>query len=369
MSRPGRSPGTGRQSLSSTITEVAERAVVSTATVSRVFAHPDRVSEDLRERVYRAARMLDYHPSRVARHLRVGTSMTVGVVIPDIQNPFFTAVVRGIEEVLQAAGYTLLLANSDEIPAREERALDMLRADGVAGIVFVPIGERKVGYRQLSSRPLPIVAIDRLPTGLRVDLVTVENTDGSRRAVEHLIELGHREIALLGGPPQHSTGSERQEGYERALRAAGIPLRQELIQHGDFREAGGYHGMKALLGISSPPTAVFVANNLMALGALRAIHEAGRRIPLDIAVVSFDDMPWATSLNPPLSSVAQPAWEIGEAAGELLLARIAEPDRPVRHVVLETQLMVRASSGGPVQTPATHQPAECPVTPIRVLST
>jgi DNA-binding LacI/PurR family transcriptional regulator len=330
-----------------TITEVALEAGVSTATVSRVFAHPDRVSEDLRDRVCRAARTLSYQPNRVARQLRVGTSMTVGVVIPDIQNPFFTAVVRGIEEVLRTSGYALLLANSDDSLERESRALDMLLADGVAGLVFVPVAAPRSGYQRLSSRPLPIVALDRLPAGLQVDLVTVENRDGSRRAVEHLIAAGYRDIALLGGPPRHSTAAERQEGYERALQEAGIPVRPELVRQGDFREEGGYEGMKALLGIAAPPSAVFVANNLMALGALRAIHECGRRIPLDVAVVSFDDMPWATSLNPPLSAVAQPAREIGETAGELLLARIARPDRPIRHVVLETRLMVRASSARP----------------------
>jgi DNA-binding LacI/PurR family transcriptional regulator len=358
MPRPRPLPRNARRPPHATITEVAERARVSTATVSRVFAQPDRVSADLRERVYQAARVLDYRPSRVARQLRVGTSTTVGVVIPDLQNPFFMSVVRGIEETLQAAGYTLLLANSDEMPEREERALDMLRADGVAGLVFVPIAARRKGYRQLSSPPVPVVAVDRMPEGLRVDLVTVENTDGSRRAVEHLVAVGHREIALLGGPPQHSTASERQEGYERALREAGIPIRAELIRHGDFRDVGGYEGMKALLGIPAPPTAVFVANNLMALGALRAIHERGRRIPQDVAVVSFDDMPWATSLNPPLSAVAQPAREIGETAGELLLARIAQPDRPIRHVVLETKLMVRASSVTPGSSQVPEGPAD-----------
>ncbi|MCX6551175.1 MAG: LacI family DNA-binding transcriptional regulator [Acidobacteria bacterium] len=328
-----------------TSTHVAARAGVSTATVSRVFANPGSVSETLRQRVHQAARLLGYQPSRIARNLRIGTSTTVGVVVPDIQNPFFTGVVRGIDNVLQAAGYTLLLANSDDTLAREERMLSTLRAEGVAGIVLVPIAGRKGGYQQLFAPMLPLVAVDRAVAGLRVDLVTVANTEGSRRAVAHLTALGHREIALIGGPHQHSTASERQQGYELALREAGITVRQELIRRADFREAGGYAAMKALLSVSRPPTAVFVANDQMTLGALRAMHEAGRRIPEDIAVVSFDDMPLATSLNPPLTAVAQPVQEIGETAAELLLARITEPDRPVRHVVLETRLMIRASCG------------------------
>lgn len=336
-----------RPSTQPTIIHVADRAQVSIATVSRVFADPRRVSPELRDRVIAAATALGYQPSRVARTLRVGTSLTMGVVIPDIQNPFFTGVVRGIERVLLEAGYMLLLANSDEIPAREARMLATLRAEGVAGIVFVPIANANSVYDGLVNSPFPIVAVDRLPTGLRIDLVTVNNTQASRQAVEHLLDLGHRHIALIGGPQPHSTARERQQGYEMAMRAARIAIRPDLNQHGDFREQGGYDSMRALLALREPPTAVFAANNLMTLGALRALHEAGKRIPHDIALIGFDDMPWATSLNPPLTAVAQPAHELGATAAELLLARIADPERPVRHVVLETRLVVRASCGAP----------------------
>jgi DNA-binding LacI/PurR family transcriptional regulator len=328
-----------------TITEVAARARVSIATVSRVFADTGRVSRELRDRVRDAARTLGYQPSRVARSLRVGSTLAVGVVIPDVQNPFFTGVVRGIEEVLLEAGYTLLLANADEEPEREGRMLATLRAEGVAGIVFVPIGRRTSTYGRLARSPFPIVAVDRLPAGLQVDLVTVDNREATRRAIEYLIGLGHRRVALIGGPPHHSTALERREGYELALGRAGLTARPELMPHGDFREPGGYRGMRTLLALRRRPTAVFVANNLMTLGALRALHEAGLAIPDDISLAGFDDMPWATSLNPPLTAVAQPAHEMGAAATELLLARISDPDRPVRHVVLDTRLEIRASCG------------------------
>jgi LacI family transcriptional regulator, galactose operon repressor len=320
---------------------------VSIATVSRVFAAPDRVSHTLRQRVLQAAQALGYQPSRVARTLRVGTSLTIGVVIPDLQNPFFTGVVRGIERVLLEAGYMLLLGNSDEIPKREARILATLRAEGVAGIVFVPIGNTSRVYHRLGASPCPIVAVDRLPAGLHIDLVTVNNIEASQQAVSHLLARGHRHVALISGPLSHSTARERQQGYELALARAGIRLRPELIQQGDFRELGGYDSMRALLALPAPPDAVFVANNLMTLGALRALHEAGRRIPDDVALVGFDDMPWATSLNPPLTAVAQPAHEMGATAAELLLARIADPQRPLRHVVLDTRLVVRASCGAP----------------------
>lgn len=341
-----------RPNVAPTITEVAARAGVSTATVSRVFAESARVSSELRQRVHQAARHLGYQPSRVARSLRLGSTLTVGVIIPDLQNPFFTAVVRGIDNSLQAAGYTLLLANSDEVPAREERMLATFRAEGVAGLIFVPIAAHRGEYRHLLHPPLPVVAIDRLPPGIRVDLVTVDNIDASRRAVAHLLALGHRRVGLVAGPERHSTAHDRHEGYAKALADAGLPVQPDLVAPGDFREAGGYAAMLALLDRPDPPRAVFVANNLMTEGALRAIVERRRRIPDDVALVCFDDLPWATVIDPPLTAVAQPAHEIGAAAAELLLARIAEPDRPVRHVVLETTLIVRASCGAvPRQRP------------------
>jgi LacI family transcriptional regulator len=334
-----------RSAQTATIKQVAQQAGVSIATVSRAFADADAVSKALRDRVYKASRALNYTPSRVARNLRVGTSQTVGVVIPDLQNPFFTGLVRGIEGVLQAAGYTLLLANADESPAREREVLATFRAEGVAGIIFVPMNSGKSTYQQLLAPPVHIVAVDRLPEATHVDLVTVANAEGTRAAVAHLFANGHRTIALLGGPSQHSTALEREDGYRAALRDADVAVRNDLIYRGDFREAGGYLGIKTLLDVRRPPTAVFVANNLMTLGALRALHEMRRRIPNDVALIGFDDMPWATSLNPPLTAVAQPSLEIGESAAQLFLDRIARPDRPVRHVILETTLIVRASCG------------------------
>lgn len=333
----------GRQAA--TIKRVADRAGVSIATVSRVGADPRSVSEKLRLRVEEAALALNYRPSRAARMLRGGTSQAVGVVIPDLENPFFTAVVRGIDLVLQAAGYTLLLANSDEDAARERNILLTLRAEGVAGIIFVPINSARDAYREVLAPPLYTVVVDRAPAQLRPDLVTVDNVEGTRIGVAHLFELGHRDVALLGGPLRHSTATERRQGYELALRDAGRPIRQDLIYSGDFREAGGYAGMNALIALARRPTAVFVANNLMTLGAFRALHEADVRIPEEVALVGFDDMPWATSLNPPLTAVSQPSQEIGSSAADLLLDRIARPDRAIRHLILETKLVVRASCG------------------------
>jgi DNA-binding LacI/PurR family transcriptional regulator len=315
-----------------------------------VLSGLDGVRPDLQERVHVAVRELGYYPNRVARNLRVRTTQLIGLVISDIQNPFFTSVVRGIEDVLQPAGYTLLLGNTDENMEREQLYLTTLRAEGVAGIILAPTGMRLDNYEALIPSELPVVAIDRTPVELCRDTVIVNNSAGSCAAVTHLITLGHRRIGCISGPSRLSTAEERRHGYELALQMHQLPLVHALIREADFRQSGGHAAMKALLELEEPPSAVFVANNLMTLGALQALHESGLQIPSDVAIVGFDDMSWATSLQPPLTAVAQPTYQLGTTAAHLLLARLHEPDRPVQHIVLDTELMVRASCGSPPGT-------------------
>jgi DNA-binding LacI/PurR family transcriptional regulator len=313
--------------------------------VSRVVSGKGRVSDGLREKVLRAARELDYRPNRVARNLRVRATRTIGVVIPDIVNPFFTAVVRGIEDALHPEDYTLLLGNSDGRAERERLYLDTLRAEGVAGILFVPSNGRPDAYSSLGRAGIPVVAIDRSPVGLDVDLVTVTNEEGAHAAVAHLCRLGWKRIGIVAGPSHLNVARERERGYERALREAGMPADPDLVRRADFKEHGGYDAMRSLLGLPHRPDAVFVANNLMAMGALHAIGDAGLRIPEDMGIVCFDDVPWGASLQPPLTVVDQPAFELGSAAARILLGRLREPHGPVRRVVLPTRLIVRASCG------------------------
>jgi LacI family transcriptional regulator len=336
------------RSRRATISEVAFRAGVSTATVSRVIGGTGRVSESLREQVFRAARELDYRPNRIARNLRVRATRTVGVVIPDILNPFFTSVVRGIEDALQSEDYTLLLGNSDGQEEREQVYLDTLRGEGVAGILFVPSNGRSDAYQSLGRSGIPVVAIDRSPLGLEVDLVTVTNEEGAFAAVSHLCGVGWKRVALIGGPAPLNVAQERRRGYERALAEAGRPVETELVREADFREQGGYDAMRGLLRTGPPPDAVFVANNLMAMGALHAIADAGLDIPRDIGVVSFDDVPWGPWLRPPLTVVDQPTYDLGASAARILLNRLADPGRPLRRVVLRTTLVVRGSCGAEV---------------------
>lgn len=339
-----------------TIQDVARKARVSTATVSRVLAGVGIVSDELARRVKAAARALQYQPNRVARSLRVRQSRTIGVLIPDIQNPFFTGVVRGIEDRLQATDYMLLLGNSDDDPAREKAYLDLLRAEGVNGLIIVPglaasgRGEARASagealYGGLIESGLSLVTIDRsLPT-LTCDNVTVANAEGAALAVRHLIDLGHRRIAIVTGPEEVSTATERLEGYVMALREAQVPQEARLIHRAPFRPEGGYEATVRLLGQTRPPTAIFAASDPTALGVLRALHEHRVRIPEEVAVVGFDDMPWAAALQPPLTAIAQPTYELGAAAARLLLERLRDPSRPPQRVRLQTQLVVRASCG------------------------
>jgi LacI family transcriptional regulator len=346
-----RTPEAARASTSTwrtaapTIHQVARRARVSTATVSRVISGAKRVSPELAERVWRAVEDLDYRPNKVARNLRVRATSTVGVVIPDVENPFFTSVVRGIEAGLQERRFTLLLANSDGDPERERLSLETLCAEEVAGLLVVPCNADARPYQRVAQQGVPVVAVDRSPIGLDVDLVRVTNEEGAHDAVSHLAQLGWQPIALVGGPPETNVAVERERGYRRALDEAGVPHDAACIQRADFKEEGGRRAMTALLQTPVRPRAVFVANNLMAMGALQAIGDAGLRVPQDIALVLFDDIPWAACMNPPLTAVAQPTYDLGLSAARLLLDRLVEPHRPIRHVVLRTTLIVRSSCG------------------------
>jgi LacI family transcriptional regulator len=325
--------------------EVAKLAGVSTATVSRALSGSSGVRETVRSRILEAARSLSYRPNRAARDLRVRSSRAVGVLIPDIENPFFTSLVCGIEDFLGKTDYSLLLASYNEDPGQESRRLEVFRADGVGGLIFAASRAPSRLYAELGRAGMALVAVSRDIAGSRSDQVTVANQEGAHAAASHLIQLGHTRIAIINGPLVFSTARDRQAGYEDALRDAGLPLDENLVVHCAFRQSEGYAAMLQLLQLPSPPTAVFAGSNLLTLGALQAIHERQLTIPDEIAIVGFDEMPWAMSLRPPLTTVAQPAYEVGRTAAELLLARVREPSLPRRQVVLETHLIVRSSCG------------------------
>lgn len=327
-----------------TIRDVARQAGVSTATVSRVLAGLGGASGATEERIRCAVSDLGYRANRMARDLRAARSRLIGVVIPDIENPFFTGIVAGIEEVLYPENYTLFLANSDGNLEREWSEIQMLRSERVSGILLIPCESKAPHYGDLANSEIPVVTIDRELNGVEFDSVTSANEKGAYEATTHLIQRGFRNIGLINGPRQYGVAVARGAGFQRALKAAGIELNPRWIRTGDFREEGGYVAMRELFASKPYPRALLLGNFLMALGALRAIREMNLRVPDDLALIAFDEMPWAAAMNPPLSTVAQPVRELGRSAARLLMERFKSPERKVRRIVLDTELIPRGSS-------------------------
>lgn len=327
--------------------DVARLAEVSISTVSRVINEPELVRETTRKRVQDAIESLRYQPSRVARRLRVesGWANLVGLIIPDIQNPFFADVARGVEDVAQLHGYMVFLGNSDEDALKERRYLDVMVAEAVDGIIVPPIADNDPAVAELAQTGLPMVCVDRRLARVTVDTIVVDNVRGAYEAVDHLIRLGHQRVGFIEGRPELSTSKERLRGYRQALEEHGIAFDPSLIREGDSRQASGRRLALELLEIPERPSALLVGNNLMTLGALEAINAKGVRMPDDLALISYDDMPWAMAFNPPLTAVRQPGYEVGRRAMELLLRRFREPARSTTLLTLQPELVVRKSCG------------------------
>ena len=328
------------------ITDVARLAGVSPSTVSRVMNGTCDVSEGKAERVREAVAELGYQPFGPARALRRQLTNVWAVIVADIENPFFTSVVRGIEDGARERGHRVMLCNSDEDLGRERAYIDVAIAERMGGVMIAMASTRQSTIDPLLEKGIPVVAIDRRPVAHNIDSVLVDNQIGAYEATAHLIERGARRIGCITGPRRISTANERLSGYRRALREAGIAFDSELVVRRDFRQQGGYDATRRLCSGAGDrrPDALFVANNQMSVGALQALQELGRTVPDDVAVVGFDDSPWATLIRPQLSVVAQPTYDIGFTAAELLATAGRQPDRASRHVVLPPKLIVRDSS-------------------------
>jgi LacI family transcriptional regulator len=333
-----------------TIREVAEAAGVSPATVSRVLNDYPHIRPQVRQNVLDAVSRLGYEPNRVAQRLRATRSRLVGIIVTDITNPFNNIVMAGMESVFFDHGFSVLMSNTNSDPQKEIDYLRIMEHEAVAGLVISPTSENVVRIGELAAAGLPVVVLDRRLNSDHVDVVLANNVAGACSAVEHLIRLGHRHIGHIGGPMHLTSGRERYRGYCEAMRAAGLPIVSEHIRFGDHLFAGGYTNTLELLAADPRPTALFIANNMMTLGALTAMHDRDVHVPKDVAVVGFDDVPWAVSLNPPLTAIAQPTREIGQQAAQLLLQRIDDPGLRARTVMLDTELIIRASCGSPQGT-------------------
>jgi LacI family transcriptional regulator len=333
-----------------TIKEVARRAGVSVGTVSKVLNGVDSVTPVRRESIFAAMRELDYHPNYIARSLKLSRTHTLGLVVSDITNPFFSQLVRGAEDAAMKKNYLLLTFNTDDRVDREKQVLSVLRVRRIDGalLVVAPSREKPSHITELSAMGTPVVCLDRVPRGIKVDSVTVDNVGAARDCVTHLIDGGHRRIAILTGSLLLQTARHRLRGYKEALRRRGIGIDPRLICEGNFRTESGYELATNLLSSRERPTAIFASNGLMCIGALKAIGDLGLLCPQDIALASFDDLAVSAVLKPTLTAVVQPAYDIGYRGAELLVQRIQASGqggsvRPTK-ISLPTELKIGGST-------------------------
>jgi LacI family transcriptional regulator len=332
--------------IMATIRDVAKIAQVSISTVSRVLNGTAFVNDEVKKRVEEAMQELAYQPSPAARSLRVNRSRIIGLLISDIQNPFFMSIIQGVEDETHRHDYSLLLCNSNEDPRKEQQYLGVLCAERVAGAIIVPTRERiEAGLDCFHTRNIPLVAVDRRIKDSSIDAVLVDNKAGAREAVAHLIANGYRRIGAITGPKTITTGRERLEGYRQALVEAGIPFDPLLTRSGPFQKESGWQFAQELLALTPPIDALFVGNNMIAMGALNAIHARHLRIPEDIAFVGYDELPWAAPGFDELTTVAQPVYELASTAAQRLFQRLQKTAPLSRQeVILAPKLMIRASS-------------------------
>ena len=331
----------------STQKELARLAGVSSGTVSNVISGAAGVSERSRQKVLDAIKAINYQPNLIARSLRTNRTYTLGMVIPDITVPFFPKIIRGAEAAAREAGYFLSVLDSESNPTREASMLELLRSQRVEGILLITSGD------QTAPTKLPTVYLDRLPDGLAVNSVCVDDTSAAEMAVMHLIERGHRRIAVITGPPTLRNEQERLHGYEQALEKAGISIDPSLIWKASFDHAEVESLTRA--GLADPtirPTALFATNGVTGLAAVKSIYSMGLQTPRDIACISFDELTSEDFFRPSISSVVQPAFEIGSRAVEVLLALIknAEPAPIVERIRLPATLIIRESSATPISS-------------------
>ncbi len=324
------------------IKDVAEAAGVSTATVSRVLSNGLHVRPQVRERVMAEVERLGYRPNLVARSLRSQQSRTIGLFVSDIRSPFFTSISRAVEDTAYEQGFSVFLCNTDEDPKKEAIYLNLQRDEHVAGVIFSPTRQTLTGFNA-ARLPFPLVVIDRSMPDSDVDVVVLDNVDAGYRLTSHLIENGYRRIAALCGE-MSTTGPERRAGYEKALRSHGLAPPADQVKYLPPKIEASYAATLKLLAAAEPPDALLTTNNVLGAGALQAIRERHLVIPDDIALVTFDETTWTSLVQPPITLIDQPTYEIGRTATELLLQRIADPDRPTRQVIMKGQLLVRGSS-------------------------
>lgn len=332
-----------------TMRQIAERAQVSIGTVSHVINETAAVRPKLRERVLEAIRSLGYQPSALAQGLRKNRTDMLGMVIPDITNPFFPGVVRGVEDVAYRRSFRVILCNADNDPAKEESYVRELRSYRIAGLLIIPASGADIAehLRTYASASVPVVCIDRVPDGWKGDAVLVANAEGAYLITRHLIEMGHQRLAVITGPLKLTNAAERLKGFRRALNEAALEIEAQFIQEARFDTASGYEAALRLLRMVPRPTAIFACNDLMAFGVLQAARELNLRCPEDLSITGFDSLEFTNFTDPSLTSVYQPGYQLGATAADLLLQRVDGLWSAPKRLLLPTELKKRNSVGPP----------------------
>lgn len=332
----------------STLREVAKKAGVSISTVSRVINKPEIVKTNTRKKVQETMDALSYQPNRVAHRLRSieNNSKLLGLIIPDIQNQFYSKIVRGIEDAAYKKDYAVMLCNSDENPDKELFYMQVMESESVDGIIMLPMADKNNQLSEkLGSNNLPIICVDRKFIKHTTDNVVINNIKGGKLAISHLADLQHKRIAIITSSLDISSFQKREEGYRQALNDYNLKIQPEFIKKVDPRKP--QEAQKAtheLFNLDSPPTALFLTNNLMTLGTLKAVNELNLQIPQDISLIMFDDLPWATAINPPLTTIKQPGYEMGKKAAELFFRRICNPKEDIIGITMNPKLKIRDST-------------------------
>lgn len=329
--------------------QIAERAAVSIGTVSHVINDTATVRPKLRERVIEAIRSMGYQPSALAQGLRKKRTNMLGMVIPDITNPFFPGVVRGVEDVAYKRSFRVILCNADNDPSKEASYVRELRSYHIAGLLIIPSGGADIADQlgAYGSASVPVVCIDRVPDGWKGDAVLVANAEGAYQATRHLIQMGHKRLAVIAGPLKLTNAVERLKGFKRALNEARLEIDPEFVQEARFDTESGYQVALRLLRMLPRPTAILACNDLMAFGVLQAARELKLRCPEDVSIAGFDSLEFTKLTDPSLTSVYQPGYQLGATAARLLLQRVDGMRSAPKKVTLPTELKRRNSVAPP----------------------
>jgi LacI family transcriptional regulator len=336
----------GGFTMDATIKDIARKLKVSYATVSRALNDKDGVKAETKRRIEEEAKRVKYRPNAIARGLVKRQTHTIGLIIPDITNPFFPEVARGVEDAAQQAGYSVFLCNTNWEPRKELHYIDLLAEKRVDGILIAPVSKKSAALENLQGR-LPLVYISHTPPDKNACYVTIDNVRGGFLATEHLLKTGRAPVGFIGAPEDSRTLAERLKGYKTALKKYGEKIDDELIRFGDFRRETGYNLFKKMIGDGKKPKSIFGENDLLAIGALQGAREMGFAVPEEIAVVGFDDIPIAGFPEIELSTIVQPKYEMGKLAVEMLVNNmigtgVSAVSRP--RIVLEPRLILRKSA-------------------------